>query len=800
MHAVRMTRFMPAALVPLAVLLSLTSSAAAAVTLPNGTTLKEVDFERHVMGLFGKMGCNSGSCHGSFQGKGGFRLSLFGFEPHKDYAAVTRDMSGRRINAAEPDQSLLLLKATGQIPHAGGTRFGRDSWQYKIFRDWIAADVPWSEGSGAVRQIRITPPEHAFKKKGETVSLKITAEFTDGSKSDITPFCDFRTNDDAVAEVSGLGEIKSLRPGSTAIIVSYRGHVLPVNVLVPVDVPAHFVYPRVPEKSYLDRLVFDRLKKLKMVPSELSSDTEFLRRVYIDTIGRLPEPAEIRAFLKDRRADKRARKIDELLEHPLHAALWATKFCDITGNDTLSLENPQQLKYKRSQMWHDWFRKRVQENMPYDEIVRGVLVATSRDGKSPEAWANEEYKLSAKALEGYDFDEYASRPSLDLYWRRQQRVPIEQWGERTAAAFMGIRLECAQCHKHPFDRWSQEEYRAYANIFTAVAYGVSPEAKKVVTDFNNKLKKGNKKNNRLIQLREVYLDARPSRGLTHPDTGKPLPPRALGGPEIEVQKGEDPREALFDWLHREDNPFFARSFVNRVWGHYLGVGIVDPVDDFSLANPPSNARLLDALARDFIDHKFDIRHIERQILNSRVYQLSAQTNATNELDRNNYAHAYVRPMMAEVVVDVINSALGVQESFGKTIRPGTAAVEIGPSVTQSQQVDYAFRVFGRPPRTSACDCERAMDPALPQKLFLMTDGAMLRKLQQSDNRLNKLLKTKMSDEQIFDELFLAALSRFPTDQEKQRFAEYRQAMTDRRAAFTDTLWALLNTREFILNH
>jgi hypothetical protein len=302
-------------------------------------------------------------------------------------------------------------------------------------------------------------------------------------------------------------------------------------------------------------------------------------------------------------------------------------------------------------------------------------------------------------------------------------------------------------------------------------------------------------------LREVFL-ATAARNLTHPDTGRFLRAKALGGPEIPFEKGQDMREVLFKWMRSPDNPFFARAFVNRIWGHYLGVGIVHPVDDFSLGNPPSNDKLLDALAKDFLDHKFDIRHIERVVLNSRTYQLSSKSNETNKLDKNNYARSYIRPMMAEAVVDVLNSALGTDEKWGAEVKPGLKAVEVGASQLQNPQLTYAFRIFGRPPRTSACDCERAMEPALPQKLFLMTDQGVLDKFRDDrvDGRLQRLLKSKKSDEEILEELFLATLSRMPTIRDRQAFADYRKMVTDRRAAFTDTVWALINTREFILNH
>jgi hypothetical protein len=580
----------------------------------------------------------------------------------------------------------------------------------------------------------------------------------------------------------------------------------------------------VAEVNYIDRDVFAKLRRLNMIPSDLSDDAEFLRRVTIDTIGSLPSPEEVHRFLADKDPRKRAKKIDELLAHPLHAAMWATKFCDITGNNTDSLEQPQQLKIKRSQMWYEWLRKRLVQNMPYDELVKGILCATSRDGLSPEEWLKQFKAFEEEAINGFATS-YANKPTLDMFWRRQQPVPSDQWGQKTAAAFMGIRIECAECHKHPFDRWTQADYRSFANVFGRVAFNVSPDCRQVVNKENVERRKilaeaRKKKGKPFIPptpVREVFIGQdRRVREFTDPDTNRPLPAKALGGPEISTEPGSDPRVALFEWLRAPDNPYFARSFANRVWGHYFGVGIVDPVDNFSLANPSSNDQLLNALAKDFIEHKFDIRHLERAILNSRAYQLSSKTNATNRLDRNNYSHCLVRPMMAEVVVDVLNDALGATERWGVEAPPDARAIEVGSSRIQNGNVAYAFRIFGRPPRSTACDCERAMDPALPQTLYLMTDQNLLGKLQRG--RLQKLLATKMTDEQILEELFLATLGRHSTDTDKKNFAAYRatkvtqtadkgpagkrnpRAVNERLNLFTDTLWALINTREFILNH
>ena len=772
--------------------------ARAEVTLPDGQVVRNVDFEKHIVGVLGRSGCNLGSCHGAFQGKNGFRLSLFGYEAEKDGLSVGREFNSRRINLNQPDQSLLLLKATGQGEHAGGRRFSVDSWQYQLIREWIAKGAPLSKGSGIITGFHVTPTEIPFKSPGESLPLKVVANFADGTSETITSLCEYRSGDEGVAEVNSNGVVKGVRGGDAAIIVSHRGQVVAVRAMVPLKTATGFKYPAVPEVNFIDKIVVQKLKKLNMVPSGLSSDTEFLRRVTLDTVGLLPTPEEIRKFLEDKSANKREKKIDELLKHPMHAALWATKLSDITGNNTDALEQPQNLKSRRSQMWHDWLKKRIVENMPYDKLVDGILCSTSRDGEEPEAFIARTKKQDELLAKGFESD-YANKPSLDLYWRRQQQVTVDQWGERTAAAFLGIRLECAQCHKHPFDRWTQVDYRSYANVFSQVAFGVSPEMKKLVDAENAERKTKAPQNNQLNQVREIYVTATNPRAMTHPETNGPLIPRALGGQEMPIERGVDNRKTLFNWMIDKNNPYFAQSFVNRIWGHYFGSGIVDPVDDFSQANPPSNPQLLQTLGKDFIQSGFNIREMEKRILLSRVYQLTYKPNESNQFDESNFSHSAIRPMMAEVVIDVLSQATGVEENFGVDAPKNSRAIEVGSSRVNST-VNYALRIFGRPPRTAACDCERSMEPALPQKLYLMADTALQAKIESQSNRIKTLLSEFKDDSQALDELFLATLSRFPSETEKQHFAKYKEKNLDRKTLFTDTLWALVNTKEFIFNH
>ena len=764
------------------------------------TEAHKVDFERHVASLFGKFGCNNGACHGSFQGRGGFRLSLFGHEPALDAESLTRAAGGRRVNLLAPEQSLILLKATGQTQHGGGRRFAKDSHAYHVIRDWVAQGCRYEPGSGAVRQLRVVPSERVLEQPGQTGAFQVLAEFADGTRMDVTRFCDFRVQDDTVAEVSTAGEVRGTGAGDTSLIISYRGNLAVGRVLVPFPAGSGFAYPSIPADNYIDREVLAKLRRLNIVPAPLAPDAVFLRRLWLDTVGTLPAPEEIRAFLADPSPHKRIKKIDELLAHPLHAALWAGRFCDITACNEDVLDGPPELRGKQAAMWFDWFRQRVADNRPYDEIVRGVLLATSRDGREITDWLMQEGELYQAARTGFRTS-YAARPTLDLFWRRlmgEDFFPLEQMAELTATAFLGIRIECAQCHKHPFDQWTQADYRAYANVFGQVQFGNSPEVRSTVMDVLEKRRRlpPGEAGPPLLRAREVYLRRDSARQFAHPESNDALPAKALGGPIL--QGDGDRRAELFQWIVRPDNPWFARSFVNRVWAHYFGTGLVEPVDGFSAANPPSNQRLLDALARDFTDHGYDIRRLERAILQSRTYQLSSATNTSNARDRRNYSRALTRALPAEVVVDMLNAALGTVEMTAADAPPGSRAIEVASNRVRAEHLARIFRVFGRPGRTAICDCERPRQPVLLQTLFLMTDPVLLKKM--SGGRLKRSLAQERSDAENIEELFLATVSRMPDGQEAQTCLEHVRCSGSRDAGYLDLMWALINTREFILNH
>jgi hypothetical protein len=770
------------------------------ITLPNGDRIETVNFERHIVPLLSRLGCNAGACHGSFQGKGGFTLSLFGHDPDIDYVAIARDGLGRRVNRSNPDLSLLLQKPTAGVAHGGGKRFAKNSWQYSVFREWITQGCSRDAGTGAIGRLDVRPAEHRFGGPDDSALLSVKVTYRDGTSHDVTPFCDFRIKDDTVAEVASSGRARALRPGDTPVIISYRGHLAASRLLVPNPSPGKGVAAMPAAYGPLDAEVFAKLRQLNIEPSDLAGDSEFLRRATLDTIGSLPTPAEVRAFRADANPAKRQHKIEELLHHPLHAALWATKLCDITGANVDEMDGPPDLRGKRARMWHDWLRRRVAENMPYDQIVHGILCATSREGRPIESWIQDEIGIDVAARAGQPTS-YASRATLDLFWRRmgaEDFFPVESMAERTAAAFLGVRLECAQCHKHPYDRWTQTDYRAFANIFSQVQFGNSPEVIAAADRLlaRRRAQPPEKRGPPIPRLVEIFLDPTGPRRLPDPKTHGELPARALGGPDIDPRS--DPREQLFAWLTGDGRSQFARAFVNRVWAMYFGAGLIDPVDNISVANPAVNERLLALLTEQFIASGYDLRELERAILNSRTYQTSATPNARNGQDKLNFSHTQPRRLMAEVTLDVLNDALGTSEDFGADAPRGARAIEIASNRATTEYARRLFRVFGRPARTATCDCERATEPAVPQSLFLMSDPAVLEKIR--NGRLQKLLKQSTSDSEVIDELFLATLSRFPVHRESAAALGRVKQGSDRKEAFTEILWALINTREFCLNH
>ncbi|MEW4570033.1 DUF1549 domain-containing protein [Tautonia sp. JC769] len=756
-----------------------------------------VEFDRHVVGLLGRLGCSAGACHGSFQGRGGLRLSLFGQDPEADYFALTRSGMGRLVNPIEPERSLLLLKPTGRVPHGGGVRFEAGSWEEQTLRAWIEAGTPRDLDAPAVDRLEVEPAAHRFERAGQATRLRVTAVFEDGDRVDLTEYCTFRARDETVVEVAPDGEVRAIGPGATSLIVEYRGSWATSQILVAIE--HGVVSPPQDPPDPIDALVLARLRALRIEPAPVASDADFLRRLTIDAIGRVPTPEEVRSFLADPDPHKRSRKIHELLEHPRHAALWATRLCEITGANIDRVEGPPELRPRRLADWHEWYRRRIAENVGYDAIVRGVLRATSRGDLSADPWLDREIELHRALVSGEETG-YAGRAELDLFWRRSDpdgSYPQGEMAERVASAFLGVQIGCAKCHTHPSDRWTTRDYAGFSNLFARVEFGTSPDVRAAVQRRLVAQRTGEADTGPIPRVRELYLNDRP-RLLPDPSTGRAVPPRLPNGVEVDPTAG-DPREALVSWLLEPDNPYLAPVLVNRVWARYFGEGLVEPVDGFSASNPPGDVGLLESLARDFVASGYDIRELERRILNSAAYQ-RAIVPASAGLDRpGTFAQARLRRVPAEAVADSLAVALGDgpgPEGTGGKERVGRA-IELASNRVEDPHLGRLLRTFGRSERSAICDCERSETPSLAQQLFLMVDDELLDRIEGAP-RIDRLIDRGVSGRQAVDELFLATLSRFPDDDERAAALDHVSGGDDRRSAYVALLWSLVNTREFLL--
>lgn len=757
---------------------------------------KRVDFERHVAPLLGRLGCNAAACHGAFGGKGGLQFSLFGYSPKMDFESLAD-----RIDTEDPDYSLLLLKPSGQEPHEGGVKYEVDSPTYRLLRQWVAEGAKWKAGSGKVRRLKVEPPQIDFpdwnSKRSELFQeLKVLAEFDDGTVEDVTYLAQFSSRDEGLVIVTAEGRVTPQRNGDTSIVVAYGNEYAAVNVLVPFSASATpSVYV---ELNSLDRPINEKLKRLNLAVSPQASDEEFLRRLTLDTIGTLPTPDEVTQFCSNDDPAKRAKKIDQLLSDPRHAKLWATRMCDITQCDVNQMDGQPELRRKLAQMWHAWFEKRFHENVSYDKMVRSIIGATSRGEQSVTDWMEQEAARIRGKVEDSETS-YAGRNEFDLFYRRvdeRGQFPVEEVAELAAAGFTGIRINCARCHKHPFDRWSQNDYASFANIFSKVVYGSSTELNVAIFDELDRRREAKKQGvemESLPQLREVFNNSQFGKKVVGSDGDVNVSPRVLNGSRLSADR--DPRLQLADWLTSKDNPYFAKNLVNRVWANYFGVGIVNPVDDFSISNPASHPELLNELADHFIQSGFDIRVLEKKILTSAAYQRTSTPILNNTQDRKNFARQYVRPILAEVVLDSINQVLGVEESFPDGIPAGSLAIEVA-SNDLGGEAGKALRVFGRGERESICDCDRTVEPNLRQSLYLMNNSSLLGKIQSGSIR--ELLQK--DDRQLVDELFLRMFSRWPQEKELTVALEHLKRASSREAGFDDLVWGLLNTREFVTNH
>ena len=775
------------------------------VLLPAGQQIDQVDFERHVAPLISRLGCNAGSCHGASEGKGGFRLSLFGHDLLMDYEAITDSESGR-VERDEPTSSLILEKPSLAIEHEGGLRLPDDSWEYQLISKWIQQGAKHSLGSGQLRSVSFGPSELILDESQSKQTFRVWATYADGSRMDVTALAQLRTNDEAVVTIQ-IGEAHRVAAGDTSLVATYGGRPASVPVLVPntkhADETAflatvdstnpdnNIINSIIDYNNIVDRFISAKLSRLRIQPSGRCSDETFLRRLSLSVTGQLPTATASQQFVADPNPHKRDQKIDELLRSPLNSAMWATRMCEITGSRDLG-QNPRDVNPDSTieEDWHTWFRVRFANNVPYNQIARDVLCSTSQGERDITTFIRDNIQLAAGNQTSTDH--YSSGQPLDLFWQRpkvNEEIDLEGTAERISSAFLGIRIECARCHKHPFDRWSQLDHRSFANVFSQVRFGLSPGLRGGLVDAleaqRQKARDG-QPTERIPKMREVYLST-VNRDLRHPSSKKRLPAKPLNGNVL--SPAVDRRVEFVDWLTSQSNPYFARNIVNRVWARYFGIGIVEPIDAFSAGNPPSHPKLLDALARDFIEHGFDIRRLERQILRSEAWQRSTAATETNRGDVRNYARSHVRVLPAEVIVDALAGAIGDQKQ---------RAVEFTKQRSGNELLDTYFDVFNRPKRELTCDCEQNNEPTLRQSMLLLADPNLMTRIEQG--HVAWLAASAATDNEVVDDLFLRTLSRLPNELERQAARKYIQSTNKRHRALADLMWSLINTREFATNH
>lgn len=673
-------------------------------------------FENDILPILSRYGCNSSGCHGKAEGQGGFKLSVFASDPEADYAALTKESRGRRVFPAKPEESLLLRKGTGRTAHGGGTKLPFGGEDYRTLRDWIAAGMPiGSPDAPRVVSLRVEPLERAMIPKTEQ-QLKVFAKYSDGSEKDVTRHARFQSNAEAVAVVSATGNV-TIRdvPGEAAVMAAYLGEVGMFRVMVPR--PGEVAKNTLPQFNLIDKLVDAKLAKLNIAPSGLCDDADFLRRVYLDLTGTLPTPDETRTFLADKSKDKRAKLVESLLNKPEFADLWALRWADLLRVDR------QSLGHERAYLYYKWIRDSIKTNKPFDQFARELVTA---EGPATEVGPVNFFKV------------------------------VPQPGEAAGTlsqVFLGVRITCAQCHHHPFDRWTQNDYFGMSAFFT-------------------------------------------TGGTTNPRTRKEVFAHALGTEPPAANPLGDRRLVLAEWMTKPENPFFARNLANRVWAWMLGRGLVEPVDDVRATNPPTNPELLDALAKYLIENKYDVRKLIVLIASSRVYQTSVAPNATNEKDERNFSRAYFKRPDAEVLLDMISQALGVPEKFSGS--PGvTRAVQLWDSKARS---DF-LKLFGRPSRVTACECERTREPSVSQVLNLLNSTEIQAKLTHEGGTVARLVRTQKDDAKLVEALYLIFYSRPPTADEKEIGLKHlKKYPNNRRAAAEDLAWALLNSTEFLFNH
>ena len=699
---------------------------------------RELHFVNDIEPILTKTGCNTGGCHGKASGQNGFRLSLFAFEPKFDYDALVNEAHGRRVFPAAPEESLLLKKATAQTVHGGGARFDERSEAYRMLLRWIAQGLPYGdEKAPKVARIEVQPRERLLAGVGEQ-QLRVVAHLTDGSTRDVTRHAEYKAQQPDILKVEPTGLVTTLgHTGEGAVMVRYMGVVDVARIAVPYSrgLPEE-KYAHFKPKGVVDELIVAKWKKLGIAPSALCSDAEFLRRASLDAIGTLPTPEEVQSFLADTDPEKRDKLVDRLLERNEYASYWSNQWGDLLrvkrgGNDGLK---------SGTFAFSGWLRNAFAQNMPYDQFVRAIITAQGESAENP-----------------------------PVNWYRHVRNTVAMVND-SSQLFMGTRISCANCHNHPYERITQDDYWGFGAFFSRVSF-----------------KRG--------QGNEQSVFVKKDGGTNQPRTGQMMKPKGLGGQEYEYVRGEDPRQKLADWLTDPQNPFFAKAIVNRIWAHFMGTGLVESVDDMRVTNPPSNPELLDALAKDLTNYQFNLKHVMGTIMKSRAYSLSSTPIDENKTDRQNYARYTPRRLSAETLLDAVDSVTGSQEKFAG-LPLGTRAIELPDESVPS----YFLKVFGRSMRESACECERSYAPNLSQILHLMNSPEVQTKVSNDKSRLAAMIKAKKTDEQILTDFYLRAFGRNPLPAELKDATAMLAASKDHKGALEDFAWMFLNSKEFLFNH
>jgi hypothetical protein len=711
-------------------------------------------FVNDIEPILTRLGCNSGACHGKLAGQNGFKLSLRGYAPELDHIAITRDSRGRRIAKSRPRESLLLAKPLMRVPHQGGHKLTAGSPEYRTLLAWIAAGVPGpSAKEPRVEQIRLEPASKIYAANG-VQPLKVTARYSDGAERDVTRLALFKSNDEALASVDEGGTVKALRPGATGVMASFQGQVAVHVVTTPYDqaVAAESFRSRV---NYIDDHVMAKLAEVRLEPSPACDDATYIRRVSLDLAGTLPEPAEVIAFLADRDPEKRRKLVDRVLASPAYFDSWTLIWSDLFQNRVERDGDKRGRKGVRG--FAHWLREAVAENRPWDQVVREMLTA-----RGP---------LADVPAGGYFL---VNRKPEDL-------------AEAATHAFLGTRMQCAKCHNHPLERFTQDDYYGMAAFFTRVKLDGKSTDEGPAVDTGLPGRMGRRKGAKTDAQRV---------GITQPRTNEFLPPRPLDRSSLAIDDGDDPRERLADWMTSKDNPLFARAVVNRIWKRFFAVGLVEPVDDLRATNPATNEPLLKALCDDLVRHDFDLQHLMRTILASRTYALSSEPLPGNSADHKFFSHYYPRRLPAEVLADALTQVTGLPESF-EGYAVGLRAVQLPDVKVQS----YLLDTFGRPERVTACSCERSSEVTMPQTLHLINGEALDGRINAGDGRLKALLATGKSDREVADALFLLAFARRATDDQWRAVeSALTRSAEGREDVFRDLLWALVNSKEFLFSH